>query len=120
MPNLIMSTVAGIFWISICLLEDHLVLEKFFNKIMGSFKSPPKNPYKNPEEMDEDVRAESDRVILMSDNELKHGNLVLKNLTKYYGRKIAVNQLNLGVNHGECFGLLGGFLFCNLYDEFLC
>ncbi|KAG5670264.1 hypothetical protein PVAND_000541 [Polypedilum vanderplanki] len=34
-------------------------------------------------------------------------NLVMKNVSKYYGDFLAVNQLCIGIGSGECFGLLG-------------
>ena len=33
--------------------------------------------------------------------------LFRRDLTKYYGKFLAVDKLNLGVQRGECFGLLG-------------
>lgn len=38
-------------------------------------------------------------------------NLVIKDLSKFYGNFMAVNQLCVGVDRGECFGLLGGMTF---------
>lgn len=37
-------------------------------------------------------------------------NLVIKDLSKFYGNFMAVNQLSVGVDKGECFGLLGGMI----------
>jgi ATP-binding cassette, subfamily A (ABC1), member 3 len=67
---------------------------------------------------DDDVLAEQDRVLSGGSNS---DLVVLSQLSKTYSNgKIAVNQLSLGIPHGECFGLLGingkfaepRFLFC--------
>jgi ABC-type glutathione transport system ATPase component len=79
-----------------------------FNKAIERFKIP---PWKNPEDMDDDVREESEKIQMMTDDELRKGNLVLKGISKYYGTHLAVNQLNLRVNEKECFGLLGELNF---------
>jgi ATP-binding cassette, subfamily A (ABC1), member 3 len=39
--------------------------------------------------------------------EIKNYNLVVRNMTKFYKKFLAVNQLTLGVDKYECFGLLG-------------
>lgn len=43
----------------------------------------------------------------MTDTDLESCILVFKGLTKFYKKKLAVNQLYLAVKPGECFGLLG-------------
>ena len=57
---------------------------------------------------DSDVSAERRR-ILSSDRELLMDSeaLILYELTKYYGDLLAVDRLTLGIQKGECFGLLG-------------
>lgn len=57
--------------------------------------------------MDSDVRDEIARVNAMSEKDIGEHNLVLKNLTKYFGSLLAVNRLNLAVDQATCFGLLG-------------
>lgn len=104
MPNIIVSFCAGIFFIIICLIKDHLVVERCFQKIIGRFKVAPR---KDQTTIDDDVRREDEKVLQMIDEELKFGNLIMQNLTKFYGNHLAVNQLNLRVGSGECFGLLG-------------
>lgn len=34
--------------------------------------------------------------------------MVIKDLSKFYGKFMAVNQISVGVDRAECFGLLGG------------
>jgi ATP-binding cassette, subfamily A (ABC1), member 3 len=54
---------------------------------------------------DDDVLAEQDRVLSGGSNS---DLIVLSQLSKIYSNgKIAVNNLSLGIPHGECFGLLG-------------
>ncbi|XP_058456304.1 phospholipid-transporting ATPase ABCA3-like [Malaya genurostris] len=57
--------------------------------------------------LDDDVRNEKEQVSALSHGEILKHNLVLRGLTKYYKRLLAVNQLSLSVRHTECFGLLG-------------
>lgn len=104
MPNIIVSFCAGIFFLTICLINDHLIFDRCYQKIMGRFKNV---PWKDPETLDDDVREENEKVLKMIDEELKFGNLIMQNLSKFYGNHLAVNQLNLRVGGGECFGLLG-------------
>lgn len=59
------------------------------------------------QETDLDVKTEINRIQNMTEDEIVDGNLILKGLTKYYGNRLAVNQLHLGVGAAECFGLLG-------------
>ena len=73
----------------------------------------------NGEDLEEDVRHERDRVRSIAppdmwiQTEVPHP-LVLRGLTKQYPArgaspaKLALDSLDLLVEHGECFGLLGG------------
>ena len=58
--------------------------------------------------LDSDVHNEQMRI---QNTPLEHllqtDSLVLRDLTKYYGGFLAVNNLCLGIKQGECFGLLG-------------
>jgi ATP-binding cassette subfamily A (ABC1) protein 3 len=53
------------------------------------------------------VLAEKDRVRMYTQYMNAKNNLVMKDFTKFYGNFMAVNQLCVGVDRGECFGLLG-------------
>ncbi|XP_053658365.1 phospholipid-transporting ATPase ABCA3-like [Anopheles marshallii] len=57
--------------------------------------------------IDGDVWEEKRRVKSLSDGEVSNTNLVINELTKYYGKFLAVNQLSVSVEGSECFGLLG-------------
>lgn len=59
------------------------------------------------EDCDDDVLDEKEKI-----NDLKPGDcasysLVAKNLSRYYKKFRAVNNLSIGIKHSECFGLLG-------------
>ncbi|KAL4240689.1 ATP-binding cassette sub- A member 3 [Mactra antiquata] len=57
---------------------------------------------------DEDVARERARLANTDLTTLIHSDkLVLSELTKYYGRNLAVNGISVGIPQGECFGLLG-------------
>lgn len=58
--------------------------------------------------MDSDVYAEKNKIRMLSPYYIMKNNLVIKDLSKFYGKFMAVNQLCVGVDKGECFGLLGG------------
>ncbi|XP_064556074.1 phospholipid-transporting ATPase ABCA3 isoform X2 [Drosophila montana] len=58
-------------------------------------------------DIDNDVLNEKLRVENMSPEEKASKNLVLDNLSKYYGPFLAVNQVSLCVEESECFGMLG-------------
>jgi ABC-type multidrug transport system fused ATPase/permease subunit len=54
---------------------------------------------------DSDVKAEEERV---QSGNAADDMIVIKKMSKIYGNgKVAVNNLSLGIHHGECFGLLG-------------
>lgn len=64
-------------------------------------------------QIDTDVDAENKRVEKMTKLDLDTNNLVVKNLSKSYGKFLAVNKLSLVLqryvhsNKAECFGLIG-------------
>jgi ATP-binding cassette, subfamily A (ABC1), member 3 len=47
--------------------------------------------------MDDDVQREKERIAKMEHHEIKDKNLVLKEMTKYYGSFLAVNKISLSV-----------------------
>ncbi|KAL3853225.1 hypothetical protein ACJMK2_016781 [Sinanodonta woodiana] len=60
------------------------------------------------EEEDSDVYAEWNRINNTSLAQLmKTDEIIIKNVSKYYGPLRAVNNISIGVPAGECFGLLG-------------
>ncbi|XP_058833503.1 phospholipid-transporting ATPase ABCA1-like isoform X2 [Topomyia yanbarensis] len=61
----------------------------------------------NHDKLDSDVLAETKRIEAMTEIERKETNLVAHQMTKYYNRFLAVNQLSVGIQSHDCFGLLG-------------
>lgn len=60
------------------------------------------------QEEDADVLEEKERIRKQSESRLKDEYLfVMKDVTKYYKKFLAVNGLSLGAKGQECFGLLG-------------
>lgn len=62
----------------------------------SELKSPPASEDDKPND-DKDVTAEKDRVKEMADEDLRTHDLVLRDLTKSYGRTVAVNQISVGI-----------------------
>uniref|UniRef100_T1IGZ9 ABC transporter domain-containing protein n=1 Tax=Strigamia maritima TaxID=126957 RepID=T1IGZ9_STRMM len=59
-----------------------------------------------PEE--EDVAKERNRIENTPISELVHtDSVIMKQLTKYYGKVLALDNISIGIARGECFGLLG-------------
>lgn len=48
--------------------------------------------------MDSDVKKEKERVKSLSIEQIEKSNLTLKNMTKFYKNKLAVNQLCVGID----------------------
>lgn len=101
--NLLLNTISGVLMLSLCLLIDYRV----FTLITHKFKSRNVRQLSEPNDVDDDVKAESDKVKRMSNQQINDSRLVLRGLTKFYQDILAVNQLHLAVNAYECFGLLG-------------
>ncbi|XP_066478185.1 glucosylceramide transporter ABCA12 [Tiliqua scincoides] len=105
--------VQGTIFFSIRLLIDdgmiqklwYNVLEFLFNKVHGKQLLDDDD---NDDDEDKDVRAERERV---TSGQANYDMLQLQNLTKVYHhprrRIVAVNNVNIGIPAGECFGLLG-------------
>lgn len=83
-------------------MADHLVFQRIFYKVANRSV-----PTKAAMTSDEDVLAENKKIKNMEPVDLKSANLVLTGLSKSYSSNLAVNQLHLGVDNSECFGLLG-------------
>ena len=66
-----------------------------------------KLPAEGADVRDDDVRAEENRVKSLSDEEEKPSILIKDFKHLYPGGKYAVKGITLGIDKGECFGLLG-------------
>lgn len=98
-----MNYVSGIIYLTITLLIDLNVFKFLLYKIIKPSKNMPS--ITNIE--DDDVTEEIQKVKKLTDEDIKSRNLVMKGLTKYYKKFLAVNQLYLEVPKRECFGMLG-------------
>ena len=103
--NFTYSFLVGLLLFVTLILIDYKPFSKIINQPVKTYHK--KGPEKVPNE-DHDVKAEKDMIHNTPDAQLqKDYVLVLKDLTKYYKRLLAVNGLCLGVKQFECFGLLG-------------
>src|SRR3989442_1303944 len=98
----------GVFSFIVIFLIESKIIEKIRYR-NESKKHAGKEEETDPTALeDDDVATENTRIRTTDLPELfKTENMVLKDLTKYYGGFLAVDRLCLGVKHGECFGLLG-------------
>ncbi|XP_065074347.1 phospholipid-transporting ATPase ABCA3-like [Ochlerotatus camptorhynchus] len=101
--NLLFMTGLGLVCFAILMIIEYRVL----NKVFDNLTSMKKTPALSSNNMDADVLAEKERVSNMTMNEISATNLVLRDVTKYYKKFPAVNQLSVSVEHSQCFGLLG-------------
>nr|XP_015838950.1 PREDICTED: ATP-binding cassette sub-family A member 3 [Tribolium castaneum] len=81
--------------------------EVFLNRICTKVKHFHKPPNENVI-LESDVHNENETIRNTSVDVLRKSYLVvLRDVSKYYGKCLAVNSICLGVNPSECFGLLG-------------
>lgn len=94
----------GVISILILLLIEYGCFDKLVNKFWFKNYYPP--PPLNSKE-DSDVKTENENIRNASQEEINKYNIVLRNITKYYKKFLAVNNVCIGINNYECFGLLG-------------
>lgn len=93
-------SVEGLVFFFLLLLIDY----RIFAKVSCHLSKKPQAV----EEEDTDVAEQKELMRNYSEDKIKSNYVSAgKDLTKYYGKKLAVNGLSLGVKHYECFGLLG-------------
>lgn len=100
--NLLFFIMSGFFYLTLCILKDMNVFGKLLKKLHLKNEKFPTST-----NMDSDVEEEIEKVNLLTEAQVKETVLVVENLSKFYGNFLAVNQLCLSVDRGECFGLLG-------------
>nr|XP_022919055.1 ATP-binding cassette sub-family A member 3-like isoform X1 [Onthophagus taurus] len=83
-----------------------LIEYRIFEKIMYVFRT---KTFWVPQSDDVDDSDVLEEKIKVRDGEINKEDytVVLKDITKFYGKILVVNQLCLGIKGGECFGLLG-------------
>uniref|UniRef100_A0A182NIG1 ABC transporter domain-containing protein n=1 Tax=Anopheles dirus TaxID=7168 RepID=A0A182NIG1_9DIPT len=101
--SLLFFTGIGAVSFVILLIVDYRVVKKIFSRRNANGIEVSQDDG----EVDSDVMEEKRQIAASSDGELASYNLVLKDLSKSYGKFVAVNKLSVGVRHSECFGLLG-------------
>lgn len=95
--NLLYLVGSGAAFVAILILIESNVLSKAYSSI---FKKRSSSPIQDST-LDDDVRAEKRKVDALNSNDLQVNSLVLKNLSKFYGQFLAVNQLSLAVKRFE-------------------
>ncbi|KAJ3635392.1 hypothetical protein MTP99_008305 [Tenebrio molitor] len=101
--NLLILFVMRIFLFAALMLKEFGLIAHFIHQITDRNKSPVQNV-----PLESDVAAENARIRNMPEEELRTKYaLVLRDVTKYYKKFLAVNGMCLGVEPYECFGLLG-------------
>ncbi|XP_053680207.1 phospholipid-transporting ATPase ABCA3-like [Anopheles nili] len=100
--NLIYLFVLGLVSFILLMCIEYRVIDRVFRR-----KSKQAAPPSESDDIDSDVRSEKLRVRGFTEGEIVANNLVLRDVTKYYKKFLAVNQLSLAVEHSQCFGLLG-------------
>jgi ABC-type polysaccharide/polyol phosphate transport system ATPase subunit len=107
----IMGSVLCIYLLAIFELKIHKnIFRLVFNRAMECcIKNYPQDLRRFSLSMsDYDVTAERNLISSLSPaQEYRNYNLIVKNLTKHYGKVLAVNQINFALRPGECLGLLG-------------
>ncbi|KRT85363.1 ABC transporter ATP-binding protein [Oryctes borbonicus] len=100
--NVVFMLVVGIVLFVILLSHEYRV----FDIIIYCFKRQIASKPSQEGTKDSDVMEEKRR-IRSGEISFKDHCVLLKDVTRYYGKTLAVNQLCLGIKEYECFGLLG-------------
>lgn len=105
--NLAYMFATGVFYFTLLSLNEYRIFQRLCFSICNLVKLKfLKIPSAN--EIDSDVLEEKKRVNdMLSAVDFDSSNLILHNLTRFYGRFLAVNRLSLAIEPFECFGLLG-------------
>lgn len=104
--NLIYMLCTGCFCFAVLLIIEYRLLASVVYAILSLFQRrlPPDT---EDAVLDDDILAEKQRVNAMSDDDIGINNLVIKKVSKFYGKFLAVNQISIAIKPAECFGLLG-------------
>uniref|UniRef100_A0A336LUW2 CSON001511 protein n=1 Tax=Culicoides sonorensis TaxID=179676 RepID=A0A336LUW2_CULSO len=103
--NIFMMVFMGAIAFTILFLIEYRIFHRLFHKGKQLVKlsvAPAEEGF-----VEEDVQIEKDRVQKMDAAQIQFNHLLFTDLTKYYGKLLAVNQLSLAVDRKECFGVLG-------------
>ncbi|KAJ4444823.1 hypothetical protein ANN_06620, partial [Periplaneta americana] len=96
----------GVVFFLILIFIDYRMWRMALYTVLDVVESRDKGPPQ--QDVDTDVAETTEIARSISPMEVNEQHRVLlKDVTKKYGQHTAVNKLNLGMKHGECFGLLG-------------
>lgn len=80
---------------------------KLFNRVYDRLTDNHIHRQEETVQEDSNVTEEKNKIRNATPEQILNYSLVLRDLTKYYKKFLAVNSLCLGVQNTECFGLLG-------------
>lgn len=100
--NIVYFLSVGTILMLILLTAEYGILKRIFYLIRFTAFSP-----SVPPDEDVDVAEERRKIGGINKATMDQYTLVLRDVTKYYGKFLAVNGLCLGLKNYECFGLLG-------------
>lgn len=94
--NTVYMIATGIFFFALLLIIEYRFFAGliYFVRSLFARKLPLPSVDNAP---DDDVIAEKQKVNAMTDLDLITNNLVLQNLSKFYGKFLAVNQISIGI-----------------------
>ena len=104
--NLVFMAWTSIVYLILCIIVEYAMMNQDFQNILTKIMNV-KLPAEGADVRDDDVRAEENRVKSLSDEEEKPSILIKDFKHLYPGGKYAVKGITLGIDKGECFGLLG-------------
>lgn len=90
---------SGVVFIIVLVLIEFNVLSKIYSSFIRKFRRA--LPVVQFSTLDDDVSEEKQKVEAMTTDDLQVNNLVLNNLTKFYGTFLAVKQLSVAVKRCE-------------------
>lgn len=85
--------VTGFTYFATLLIVEYRLFNGIIYYIRGLFNGKLPHDY----EIDTDVQIEKDRVVAMTKDDIKSNNLVLNQVSKFYGKFLAVNQISIGI-----------------------
>ena len=88
---------AGVAFFIILLIIEYGILEGIMYAFLSLFQRKPKTESEDTV-VDDDVQEERRVVQGMSKEEIEGHNLVMRQVFKYYGKFLAVNQLSVAIN----------------------
>ncbi|KFB48612.1 AGAP006380-PA-like protein [Anopheles sinensis] len=105
--NLLFSLLLCAIGFGLLIAQEYGMLRRSFQWLRRRKTTPMNDPSGDDAEQDSDVLEEKRRVQNLSRADLDGHNLLLRDVSKFYGNFQAVNKLSIGIDHSECFGLLG-------------